>query len=223
MITQAIQDYLKTIYKLGTDGKPVTTNAIAERLEVSQASVTGMMKKLADLKLISHTPYYGVELTASGRKIALEIIRHHRLLELYLAEALGYSWDRVHEEAEKLEHVISEEFEDRMAEFLGHPKTDPHGAPIPTKDGKIEERELSRLTTAASGQKVRVEQVSDKDPEMLRYLGKIGIYPDVELQVIDKAPFDGPLTVRIGKTEHHLGSGLTDNILVSPVRNKASG
>jgi DtxR family Mn-dependent transcriptional regulator len=223
MVTQAIQDYLKTIYKLGTAGQPVTTNAIAERLAVSQASVTGMMKKLADLKLISHTPYYGVELTASGRKIALEIIRHHRLLERYLAEALGYSWDRVHEEAEKLEHVISEEFEDRVAEYLGHPKTDPHGAPIPTKDGKIEERELTRLTSAESGQKVRVEQVSDKDPEMLRYLGKIGIFPDVELQVIEKAPFGGPLTVRIGKIEHHLGSGLTDSILISLIAaNKSS-
>lgn len=217
MITQAIQDYLKVIFKLGTNGKAVNTNAIAERLNVSQASVTGMIKKLADLKLIRHVPYRGVELTQAGRKIAVEIVRHHRLLELYLAEALGYSWDQVHDEAEKLEHVISEEFEQKMAEFLGNPTTDPHGAPIPTKDGEIEERDLVSLTSAEAGQKVRVEQVSDRDPEKLRYLGKIGIYPEVQLDIIEKAPFGGPLLVQIGKNQHHLGEGLTDNILISEI------
>jgi DtxR family Mn-dependent transcriptional regulator len=214
MITQTVQDYLKVIYKLSESGASVTTNAIAERMNVSQASVTGMIKKMAELKLLSHTPYYGVTLSDAGRKIALEVIRHHRLLELYLAEALGYSWDEVHDEAERLEHVISEEMEERMAAFLGHPSTDPHGAPIPTKDGLIMERQLTPLTAVASGQRVRVGQVSDRDPEMLRYLGKIGIYPDVELNVVEKAPFGGPLTVKIGKQQHHLGEGLTDNILI---------
>jgi DtxR family Mn-dependent transcriptional regulator len=218
MITQAVQDYLKVIYKLSESEESVTTNAIAERMNVSQASVTGMIKKMAELKLLSHTPYYGVALSDAGRKIALEIIRHHRLLERYLAEALGYSWDEVHDEAERLEHVISEEMEDRIAEFLGHPTCDPHGAPIPTKDGFIVERELITLTSAQSGEKVRVEQVSDRDPEMLRYLGKIGIYPEVELNVIEKAPFGGPLTVKIGKQQHHLGEGLTDHILISHVK-----
>lgn len=218
MITQAVQDYLKVIYKLGESEESVTTNAIAERMSVSQASVTGMIKKMAELKLLSHTPYYGVALSEAGRKIALEIIRHHRLLERYLAEALGYSWDQVHDEAERLEHVISEEMEERMAEFLGHPRTDPHGAPIPTKEGFIAERESIPLTSAQSGEKVRVEQVSDRDPEMLRYLGKIGIYPDVELNIVEKAPFGGPLTVKVGKQQHHLGEGLTDNILISHVK-----
>lgn len=216
MITQAIQDYLKTIFKLGSSGNAVGTNSIADRLNVSQASVTGMIKKLSELKLITHTPYYGVELTESGRKIAVEIVRHHRLLELYLAEALGYSWDQVHDEAEKLEHVISEEFEEKMAQFLGEPTTDPHGAPIPTKDGYIERRALAPLTSAESGQTVCVKQVSDIDPEMLRYLGNMGIYPEVELTVLDKAPFGGPLSIQIGDSTHHLGAAVTDNIMIMP-------
>lgn len=214
MITQAIQDYLKVIYKLGNQGKPVNTNAIAERMNVSQASVTGMLKKLAELKLIMYKRYYGVELTTAGRKVALEIIRHHRLLELYLAEALGYSWDQVHEEAEKLEHHISEEFEEKMAEFLGHPNFDPHGAPIPRKDGTILERALMPLTEAAAGQRVQVKQVSDNDPEMLRYLGEIGIFPEIELDVIEKAPFGGPLHIKVRGLEHHLGEGLTNQIFI---------
>ena len=215
MITKAVQDYLKIIFKLATNGKAVSTNAIAERLEISQASVTGMIKKLSDLKLVTHKPYYGVELTQTGRKIALEIIRHHRLLELYLAEALGYSWDRVHDEAEKLEHVISEEFEDKVAKILGNPTTDPHGAPIPSKDGEIEERVLLPLTSAEAGQRVLVKQVSDSDPEMLRYLGKIGIFPEVKLHILEKAPFGGPLLVQVGEGKHHLGGTVTDNIMIT--------
>ncbi len=215
MITQAVQDYLKIIFKLANNGKAVSTNAIAEKLQISQASVTGMIKKLSDLKLTTHRPYYGVELTQSGRKIALEIIRHHRLLELYLAEALGYSWDQVHDEAEKLEHVISEEFEDKMAKILGNPKADPHGAPIPSKDGLIEERTLECLSVIDAGQKVQVKEVSDKDPEMLRYLGDIGIFPDVMIDVMEKAPFGGPLLIKVAGKEYNLGERLTDNILVS--------
>ncbi|TDI83365.1 MAG: metal-dependent transcriptional regulator [Caldithrix sp.] len=215
MITQAVQDYLKIIFKLANNGKAVSTNAIAERMQISQASVTGMIKKLSDLKLTIHRPYYGVELTKTGRKIALEIIRHHRLLELYLAEALGYSWDRVHNEAEKLEHVISEEFEDKMAKILGNPTADPHGAPIPSKDGEMEERTLVPLTAAEVGQKVLVKQVSDNDPEMLRYLGEIGIFPEVKLHILEKAPFGGPLLIKIGEKQHHLGEKLTNNIFVS--------
>ncbi len=215
MITQAVEDYLKVIYNLGVDGDSVTTNAISEGMGVSQASVTGMIKKLAELKLIRHTPYHGVELTNAGQKIALETIRHHRLLELYLAEALDYSWDQVHDEAEKLEHVISEEFEDKMAQFLGHPTIDPHGAPIPSKDGVIEERELVTLTSTDAGQKVRIEQVSDRDPDMLRYLGNLGIYPEVELHIIEKAPFEGPLLIKVGEKQHYLGPALTDRIMVS--------
>lgn len=214
MITQAVQDYLKVIFKLASSGN-VSTNAIAERLQISQASVTGMIKKLSDLRLTTYKPYYGVELTKTGRKIALEIIRHHRLLELYLAEALGYSWDQVHDEAEKLEHVISEEFEDKMAKILGNPTADPHGAPIPSKDGEMEKRTLVPLTAAEAGQKVLVKQVSDSDPEMLRYLGEIGIYPEVKLHVLEKAPFGGPLLVQVGEDKHHLGGTVTDNIMIT--------
>lgn len=215
MITQAIEDYLKIIFKLMTDSRSVSTNAIAERLDVTQASATGMIKKLAELKLITHTPYYGVALTKGGKKIALETIRHHRLLELYLAEAMGYSWDQVHAEAERMEHVISEEFEEKMAQALGNPTVDPHGAPIPTKDGTLIERELESLSTVKIGQRVRIEQVSDSDPEILRYLGEIGIYPEVEIDVLEKAPFGGPLHVKVGKKERHLGEALTDKIFIS--------
>ena len=217
MITEAIQDYLKAIYSLSESNETVTTNRVAERLEVSQASVTGMLKKLAKLKLILHKPYYGVELTEPGRKIALEMIRHHRLLELYLVEALGYSWDKVHDEAEKLEHVISEELEEKIAEFLGHPETDPHGAPIPDKNGSVAERQVVALACVEGGQRVRVQQVSDHDPEMLRYLGEKGIYPEIILNVIEKAPFDGPLVVRVKDQLLHLGVTLTQCIFVVPV------
>jgi DtxR family Mn-dependent transcriptional regulator len=214
MVTQAVQDYLKAIYKIAESGQSVTTNAIAEKLKVTQASVTGMIKKLAEMNLITHTPYYGAELTDDGKKIALEIIRHHRLLELYLARAMGYSWDRVHDEAEKLEHVISEEFEDKIAELLGNPTADPHGAPIPSRDGTIDIRPLVKLTSLEPGQSTEIKQVSDHDPEKLRYLAEIGIYPGVEIAVLEKAPFDGPLLIRIKNKEHHLGRGLTDNIFV---------
>jgi DtxR family Mn-dependent transcriptional regulator len=216
MITQAVQDYLKAIYKVEETGQEVTTNSLAERLSVTQPSVTGMLKKLSELNLIDYTPYQGVKLTEAGRKIALEIIRHHRLLELYLAKAMGYSWDRVHEEAEKLEHVISEEFEEKIAEILGQPTSDPHGAPIPAKDGSIEQRNLRALTEIGVGQTVLVKQVSDRDPEKLRYLAGIGIYPEVFLLITEKAPFGGPMSIKIGDIVHFLGIGLTDIIFVTP-------
>lgn len=218
MITQSIQDYLKAIYKVEETGQEVTTNSLSERLSVTQPSVTGMLKKLSELNLIDYTPYQRVKLTEAGRKIALEVIRHHRLLELYLAKAMGYSWDRVHEEAEKLEHVISEEFEEKIAEILGQPTSDPHGAPIPARDGSIEQRNLKALSEAAAGQTVLVKQVSDRDPEKLRYLAGIGIYPNVALSVIEKVPFGGSMAVKIGEMTHYLGIGLTDIIFVTPAR-----
>jgi len=222
MITQSIQDYLKIIYKLGADDKSVSTTAISERMKVAQASVTGMVKKLAELKLITYTPYYGVRLSESGRKVAVEIIRHHRLLELYLAEALGFSWDQVHDEAEKLEHHISEEFEEKMAEFLGHPEFDPHGAPIPAKDGTFPTRTLIPLSAATAGDRVKVEQVSDKDAEVLRYLGSIGITPTVELNIVEKIPFGGPLLVEVNSKQYHLGEQLTNAIMISNCSGGAS-
>jgi DtxR family Mn-dependent transcriptional regulator len=214
MLSQAIEDYLKAIHFLQLTDKKVSTSAIAERLGVAQASVTGMIKKMAEMRLVEHSPYQGVELTPAGEKIALEIIRHHRLLELYLAEAMGYSWDKVHDEAEKLEHVISEEFEDKIDEFLGRPTADPHGAPIPTKDGQMPAMGGFALSQAEAGDCVVVRMVSDRDAEKLRYFGKMGLYPNIELEVIEKAPFNGPVHIRINEVSHHLGRELADVILV---------
>ncbi|HWT79630.1 MAG TPA: metal-dependent transcriptional regulator, partial [Candidatus Methylomirabilis sp.] len=163
MLSEATQDYLKAIYKLQEQGGVVSTSALAEAMEVTAASVTGMVKKLAGLKLVRHNPYRGVILSRAGQKIALEILRHHRLLELYLAEALGYSWDKVHEEAERLEHVISEEFEEKIFEVLGRPTRDPHGDPIPAKDGTVITTAHERLSDLEPGAKGVIRQVSDTD------------------------------------------------------------
>lgn len=217
LTTQAIEDYLKTIYALLARDKKASTSAIAERLQVAQASVTGMIKKLAEMKLVEYSPYQGVILTEAGEKVALEVIRHHRLLELYLAEAMGYSWDKVHDEAEQLEHYISEEFEDKIDQFLGKPTLDPHGSPIPTKEGKLPEVTCFVLSEANAGERVVVRRVSDRDPEKLRYLGKIGIYPQIELLVLDKAPFNGPVHVQLNEASHHLGHEISDSILVDRV------
>src|SRR5436309_2316766 len=194
MISDNMQDYLKVIYKLSTSGEEVTTSAIALGTEVSAASATNMIKKLAELKLVRHTPYQGVELTPAGRKVALEVIRHHRLLESYLAEALGYSWDQVHAEAEELEHHISEAFEDKIAATLGQPKHDPHGDPIPTRAGQVDERRHQTLAQQPSvGRSAVVCRVSDQDAERLRYLGELGLRPDATLTVVERAPFQGPI------------------------------
>jgi DtxR family Mn-dependent transcriptional regulator len=220
MLSQAIEDYLKAIHFLHLSQEKVSTSAIAERLNVAQASVTGMIKKLAEMKLVEHSPYHGVALTSAGEKIALEVIRHHRLLELYLAEAMGYSWDKVHDEAEKLEHVISEEFEEKIDAFLGRPTADPHGAPIPTKEGHLPTVACFVLSEAEVGDRVVVRMVSDRDAEKLRYLGKIGLFPNVEIEVIDKAPFNGPLQIRIDDNAHFLGRDLTNTILVDRAEKK---
>jgi DtxR family Mn-dependent transcriptional regulator len=212
---------LKAIHFLQLSDEKVSTSAIAARLGVAQASVTGMIKKMAEMKLVDHSPYQGVALTPSGEKIALEIIRHHRLLELYLAEAMGYSWDKVHDEAEKLEHVISEEFEDKIDEFLGRPTADPHGAPIPTKDGQLPALRGFALSKAEAGDRVVVRMVSDRDAEKLRYLGKIELFPNIEIEVVEKAPFNGPMHIRLNGVSHHLGRELADMILVERVGREA--
>lgn len=208
-ISPAVEDYAKAIYSLeARDSAPVTTNALAERLSVTAASASGMVRRLAELGLVSHVPYKGVELTDHGVRIALEVIRHHRLLELYLARDLGLPWDRVHDEAEVLEHVLSEELEELIATKLGNPTHDPHGDPIPTRDGHIAEAmttALNDLTPGACGTFVRV---SDADPAMLRYLAERGIAPGADLEVIEKQPFDGPLFVRFGDDVHVLGGDL---------------
>ncbi len=207
--SEAIEDYAKAIYALARRGDgTVSNNALAERLGVTPGSASAMVRKLADRGLVEHVPYRGVALTPAGERVALEVLRHHRLLELYLAEALGVPWDRVHDEAEALEHVISEDLEERIAAKLGHPTHDPHGDPIPSADLSIDEgdtRSLSALEVGARGVFVRV---SDSDPEMLRYLADRGVALGDRLEVVDRQPFDGPLTVRFGEDVHVLGGQL---------------
>lgn len=186
------------IYTLARDSAQdrVSTSAIAERMRVSAASATNMMQKLAEMKLVSYVPYKGVSLSESGSKIALEVIRHHRLIELYLAEALGYSWDAVHDEAERLEHVISEEFEDRIDEMLGHPTTDPHGDPIPPKSGDLPLEVDRPLSEVSVGESVVVRRVYDRDGEMLRTLSSLELFPGVEVTVLERAPLGGSIVLR---------------------------
>lgn len=215
MHTESVQDYLKKIYEIQCEQGKVATTVLAERLGIAPASVTGMVKKLAAMHLVAHEPYQGVTLTESGQKIALEVIRHHRLIERYLAEALGVPWDQVHDEAEKWEHVLSEDMEDRIDAVLGYPSTDPHGAPIPTRSGTIAPSPSVRLADLQPGQAAVIAEVSDHDSAMLRYLGGLGLYPNVEVQVVAVAPFDGPLTLRVGAVEHALGREVAAHILVT--------
>ncbi|MBA2454089.1 MAG: metal-dependent transcriptional regulator [Chloroflexia bacterium] len=209
-----MEDYLKVIYGLDERGNRITTQAIAERLDVAAPSVTGMLKRLADINLIEHERYRSIELTDAGRKVALEVVRHHRLLELYLAEALGYSWDEVHDEADRLEHLISEEFERRIDAALGHPTFDPHGDPIPTIAGDVSAVPEDRLSTLEPGDSATVVRVSDKDAEKLRYLGSLGLYPEADVTVIERMPFNGPLRVRVGDDEHVVGLELAASVHV---------
>jgi DtxR family transcriptional regulator, Mn-dependent transcriptional regulator len=205
----AIEDYCKAIYTLETRAdEPVSTNALAERLELTTGSVSGMLRKLDELGLISHVPYRGVRLTPEGSRVALEVIRHHRLLELYLAEALQMPWDRVHDEAEVLEHVLSEELEALIAAKLGHPTIDPHGDPIPSADLKLEESPTRSLESLVPGDKGIFVRVSDADPEMLRYLARQGVLPGGRLRVLERQPFGGPLLVSVDGREHTLGGQL---------------
>lgn len=205
MQTQAVEDYLKAIYELQHEQGKVQTTTLAERLEVKPASATGMIKKLAEMNLVRHEPYQGVALTEAGEKIALEVLRHHRLVELYLAEALGVPWDRVHAEADKWEHILSEDLEERIDAQLGRPTVDPHGAPIPSRHGVIARPARVRLADMAPGEGGIVAEVSDHDPAFLRYVGGLGLYPKAEISVAAVAPFDGPITVRVGGAEHALG------------------
>jgi DtxR family Mn-dependent transcriptional regulator len=207
--TSAIEDYAKAIFSLEERGTgAVTTTALADRLGVTAGSVSAMLKKLDAAGLVSHEPYRGVTLTPQGRRLALEVIRHHRLIELFLAEVLDMPWDRVHDEAEVLEHVLSEELEALIADKLGNPTRDPHGDPIPTADLVLEERPTQSLSDQQPGATGRFVRVSDADPAMLRYLGERGIAPGEDFEVIDRQPFDGPLFVRFGDAVHVFGGAL---------------
>ena len=212
-LSTAVEDYAKAIYALEARGAGagVTTTALAERLGVTPASASAMVKKLDGLGLATHRPYHGVQLTPAGAKVALEVIRHHRLLELFLAEELGVPWDRVHAEAEVLEHVLSEELEALIADKLGNPTRDPHGDPIPTADGAIDESTTAALDELPPGARGVFARISDADPEMLRYLAARGIFPGDAFEVVDKQPFGGPTFARFsaaGDDVHVLGGDL---------------
>lgn len=217
----AVQDYLKAIYMLsiGPEGeRAVPTSAVSERLSVTAASATNMLKKLAGMGLVEHANYRGAVLTEPGRKIALEVIRHHRLLETYLSEALGVPWDQVHAEAEILEHVLSEELEERIADRLGHPTTDPHGHPIPAKDGTMPDPSDRRLWEVAEGSRAAVDRVSDSEADALRYLASIGITPGAGIEVVGRGPLAGPLYVKVtGRDDdvHALSKDLAEAVWVA--------
>jgi DtxR family transcriptional regulator, Mn-dependent transcriptional regulator len=213
--SEAIEDYAKAIYSLAQQGDgTVATNALADRLGVTPASVSAMVKKLDERGLVRHVRYRGVALTPAGERVALEVMRHHRLLETYLAEHLGVPWDRVHEEAELLEHVLSEYLEGRIAAKLGHPTHDPHGDPIPTASLEMPTEETKRLSDLVPGDRGRFVRVSDSDPAMLRYLDERGVCLGDELEVLERQPFDGPLTVRFGDQLHVLGGTLAQAMRV---------
>jgi DtxR family Mn-dependent transcriptional regulator len=217
-ISNAVQDYAKAIWSIGRrSSEPVSTSALAERLEVSPASASAMVKRLEAMGLVEREPYHGVRLTRGGERVALEVLRHHRLLELYLAEALGMSWDRVHEEAEVLEHAISNELSELIAAKLGNPTHDPHGDPIPTADGEIDEHPTRSLADLQSGERGRFARVSDSNPEMLRYLSERGIAPGDEVELLGREPFGGPLTVIAAGREHALGDQLARAMRVEAV------
>lgn len=217
-LTAPAEDYLKVIYEIERDGGAAGTNDIAARLSIAPASVSGMIRRLAAQGLLKHERYRGVRLTASGRTAALRTIRRHRILECYLAQVLGYDWDRVHDEAERLEHAASDELIERMADALGDPLVDPHGAPIPTREGAVDERRHRSLADLDVGDRARVVRMSDEDSGFLRYLAELGMTPGTEVEVAARAPFDGPLTVKVGRATHSVGTAAAARVFIeSPV------
>ncbi|MGH2405515.1 MAG: DtxR family transcriptional regulator [bacterium] len=221
MLSHAIQDYLKAIYKLQESGQPVITSKVAKRLSVSAPSATNMLKRLARLRLVKYRRYRGAFLTPAGRKVALEVIRHHRLLERYLAEALDVSLDHVHAEAERLEHALSEELEEHIDRVLGRPTSDPHGDPIPTRDGTVRERHYPTLAELEPPRRVVVRRVSDEDPAQLRHLTDLGAVPGASVSVMEKLPFDGPMRIETGGREHVLSLTLARRLFVEPAKHGA--
>jgi DtxR family Mn-dependent transcriptional regulator len=213
MVSESAQDYLKAIWKLQRSGE-MSTTALAEALDVSPASATAMLKKLATLGLVVHERYHGATLTPTGERMALEVVRHHRLLELYLMEALGLSWDQVHEEAERLEHHLSDELEARIDRALGFPTRDPHGDPIPSPELLLQSDEMVCLSDLEAGSMTVVRRVPDGDPELLRYLATLGLVPAEEVTILEQAPFDGPVTVEVRGARHAIGRSLAAQIEV---------
>jgi len=217
-VTAPAEDYLKVIFELESTAGVAGTNEIAAELGFAPASVSGMVRRLAEQGLITHERYRGVRLTSAGRSAALRTIRRHRVIEAYLTRALGYPWDRVHDEAERLEHAASDELIDRMARAIGEPTTDPHGAPIPTREGTLHELPLRSLDQVEVGGRVSVRRVGDRDPGQLRYLAELGITPGREIEVVSRAPYDGPIALRVGRATRSIGPALARQIFVSPAR-----
>lgn len=216
-LTRSVEDYLKAIYHLSSKGEPAGTNDIAHLLALSPPSVSGMIKRLAEQGLIAHAPYRGSELTDQGRRLALRMVRRHRLLEAYLVEFLGYDWDTVHEEAERLEHAVSETLIERMAAALGNPRADPHGDPIPMADGTIHEFVFNPLPDIATGSVVEIRRVNASEPERLRYLASLGLKPGTVVTLLDRQPFNGPISIRTGTHDHVIGHDLAMGLLCAPV------
>lgn len=221
-LTAPVEDYLKAIYTIGKGTGAAATNDIAQRLALAPASVSGMVRRLADQGLLVYERYHGVKLTESGRRAALRTLRRHRVIEAYLAQALGYPWDRVHVEAERLEHAASDELVDRMASTIGEPEVDPHGAPIPSRDGAVDETEYTSLADLAIGVSGVVMRVADEDPAMLRYLGELSVVPGKRITVKSRAPFGGPITLTVGRQELSIGPELAAHVLTAPVTRRAS-
>ncbi len=215
MLSRSIEDYIKAIYALEAEDEKASTKHIAQRLGVRMASVTGMLKHLASEGYVTHTPYYGVKMTDRGRRVALGLIRRHRLIELFLAKTLGLPWDEVHDDAEVLEHVVSDRLIERIFEFLGFPEFDPHGSPIPGKDGSIAPRQGIRLDEMKPGQRGTVVEVSDRDPEFLRYLTSLKLKIGSEIRVRDRAPFNGPITLAVGSRSVAIGHEAGARVRVS--------
>ncbi len=215
-LTISIQDYLKNIYELTESGENASTNALAAKLKIKPASVTGMIQKLASAKpaLVEYHKHQGVTLTKDGKKAALEVIRHHRLLEAWLVQTLGYSWDEVHEEAERLEHVISEDFERRIAAAMGHPLRDPHGELIPTADLKMPLDDSTPLSSLRPNQSAVIQSVKAADTDLLRHLESLGLIPGAQIEVKEYSPYDHNLTVKVGRKTTVLGLNITNKIFV---------
>ncbi len=207
-LTRSVEDYLKAIYRLSPQGRAASTSEIAQRLELSPASVSGMVKRLSEQGLLEHVPYKGVQLTAEGRRAALRMLRRHRLIEAYLVAFLGYTWDTVHDEAERLEHAVSDTMVERMAAVLGNPAVDPHGDPIPTPEGDIHEPVSIPLSDVPAGTTVEIRQVEESQPERLRYMASLGLRPGVRVTVLDRQPFHGPITIEVDGGTHVVGHEL---------------
>ena len=204
-LSEKMRDYLKAIHRLRGTEERVAVSVVADHLGVAVASVSNMVKRLAELDLVSHTPYKGIDLTEAGEREALRLIRAHRLIELFLTEIVDLPWDEVHEEAERLEHAVSDRLVERIAELLGHPAVDPHGDPIPTHEGLVDEETLTNLTQLEVGQRAEVRRITAQDPAMLQYLSSLGLTPDKTITVIDKEPFEGPLTLLIDGAQRVIG------------------